>query len=77
MKYSVKELRAVGLEARWSRTSGGAPIMVARNPQATAKHQRDKWWLVDNAMWQAMQKQGVLEAFTNHTLLGDIFSVPV
>jgi len=77
MKYSVKTLRAAGLEARWTHNRNGAPIIVARNPKAPGPHQRTTWWYVTSVMWIAMQKDGVEEAFNNHTLLGDIFSVGV
>ena len=77
MKYSVKDLREGGLEARWTKNSRGAPIIVARCPMANSKHQREKWWMVDNGMFEAMKQKGIIEAFSCHTLLGDIFSVPV
>lgn len=77
MKYSVKPLRAAGLEARWTRTQHGAPVMVVRHPQAQSEHQRRTWWMVDNGMWQAMAKIGILEAFDRHTMLGNIFSIPI
>lgn len=73
MKYSVKTLRAAGLEARWSRNRHGAPIIVARDPQSTAR----TWWHVGQDMWNAMAKDGIVETFKRFTLLGDIFSVPV
>jgi len=76
MKYSVKTIRAAGLEARWTHNRNGAPIIVARDPQARNEHQRKTWWHVGRAMWDAMMKIGVKEAFEQHTLLGDIFSVP-
>lgn len=75
MKYQVQTLRNAGLEARWSRTRQGAPIIVARNPAARRKHQREVWWAVDNSMWKTMQRTGVLNAFDSHTLLGNYFSV--
>lgn len=77
MKYSVKTLRDAGLEAKWGKTSRGAPIMFARNPKSQLLHQRTKWWMVDNVVWKAMEKDGVQEGFDCSTLLGDIFSVLV
>lgn len=73
MKYSVKTIRHAGLEARWTRTRNGAPIMVTRNPNSEFKHQRERWWYVDKPMWDDMSSVGVAEAFDRHTLLGDIF----
>lgn len=75
-KYSVKTLRDAGLEARWTHNSKGAPIIVARDPKAELVHQRHTWWFVDAKMWADMLKSGVHEAFVQHTLLGDIFSIP-
>lgn len=76
MKHSVSIYRSAGLEARWSRTSNGAPAIFVRNPKATLAHQRDKWWMVTGGMFKAMAKVGVIEAFDRHTMLGDIFSIP-
>jgi hypothetical protein len=77
MKYQVKPLRDAGLEAKWSKTSAGAPIIVARNPKATLAHQREKWWFVDARMFADMKTEGVLEAFDSHTFIADVFSVPI
>jgi hypothetical protein len=71
MKYSVKTLRAAGLEARWTRSRHGAPIIVARKSGSST------WWHVGQDMWKRMIQIGVIPAFERHTLLGDIFSVPV
>lgn len=76
LKYTVKSLREAGLEARWTRTSAGAPILAVRNPKSKEKHQREKWWAVDKHMWTDMQRSGILEGFDSHTLLGDMFSIP-
>ena len=75
MYYRVGTLRDAGLEARWSRTSSGAPILVARNPNASSKHQRERWWTVDRNMWKRMEETGVIEGFDCCTLLGDFFFV--
>ena len=75
MKYSVKTLRAAGLEARWTHNRNGAPIIVCRDPLAKAKHQRETWWHIGQKMWDSMKEVGVREAFDRCTLLGDIFSI--
>ncbi len=75
MKYSVKDFRAAGLEAKWGKTSRGAPFIFARDPKATTKHQREKWWLIDGAAFKTMQEVGIREGFNQHTLLGDFFSI--
>lgn len=75
-KYSVKTLRAAGLEARWTRNRNGAPIIVVRDPAANLRHQRQTWWAVGQRMWDDMMKDGVREAFDQHTLIADIFSIP-
>ena len=74
--YTVGTLRAAGLEARWSRTRRGAPIIAARDPHGRERHQRETWWIVDRWMWEAMAREGVRGGFDSATLLGDIFSVP-
>lgn len=76
MKLSVKTMRDAGLEAKWGKFRG-TPFIFVRNPNSKLKHQREQWWILDKDMWQAMNKQGIVEAFTNHTLLGDIFSIPL
>lgn len=70
-------MRAAGLEARWSRTKLGAPMIVAREPKSKLAHQRLRWWAVDVNMWRTMQKEGIVEGFHRATLLGDVFSVSV
>ena len=75
LKYSVKTLRKAGLEAKWTKTARGAPIMIARNPSSQLLHQRSKWWFVNNSVWKRMQEVGVKDGFDGATLLGDIFSI--
>lgn len=77
LRYRVATLTAAGLKAKWGKTSGGAPILLARDPSREAKkHQRENWWYVTNGMWQRMQESGnIREAFSDYTLLGDIFFV--
>lgn len=69
MRYTVSTIRSAGLEARWSRTRSGAPIIAARKPGGT-------WFVVACDMWDAMKSEGIKPAFERFTLLGDIFSVP-
>ncbi len=76
-KYSVKTFRAAGLEARWTKNRKGAPIIVARDPQAKLAHQRNTWWVVDAAMWHNMQADGIRSVFLAHTLIGDVFSIAI
>ena len=75
LKYSVKTLREAGLEAKWSKTRNGAPILLARWPEAELDHQRQKFWFVDRMMWSLMQRMGVVRGFDSATLLGDVFFV--
>jgi len=70
LKYTVSTIRSAGLEARWTKTRAGAPIIAARETGKT-------WCVIDRRMWQAMQDEGILPAFQRFTLLVDIFSVPV
>ena len=76
LKLAVGTMRDAGLEAKWGKLRD-RPVIFVRNPKSPNKHQREQWWIVDNGMWQSMNKQGIVEAFTNHTLLGDIFSIPL
>ena len=69
MKYSVKEIRAAGLEARWTKTSGGAPIIAARHSEHKC------WYVIERGMWKRAQEVGIKEAFDEHTLLGQYFSI--
>ncbi len=73
--YSVATFRAAGLEAKCSRTRHGAPCYLVRNPHSSLSHQRQSWWMVDAAMWRAMNEDGVVEGFDRCTLLGDLFSI--
>ena len=75
LKYTVGCLRSAGLEAKWSKDRGGRPVIVARYPLAKAEFQRVQWWRVDGYMFDSMKRDGVVEAFVNHTLLGDIFAI--
>jgi hypothetical protein len=75
LSYRVGTFREAGLQARWSKTRRGGPIIVARDPKAQQAHQRDRWWVVDQRMWSLMQSEGVLAGFDGSTLLGDIFSI--
>lgn len=71
MEYRVSTFREAGLEARWTRTRTGAPIIAARKPGAKA------WELMDANAWRAIQRAGsVKDGFENVTLFADIFSVP-
>ena len=76
LAYSVKTLRAAGLEARWGRTRNGAPMIFARNPASDLRHQRESWWAVGATMFGQMRAHGVREGFDAMTLLGDFFSIP-
>ncbi len=77
LRYTVGTLRDAGLEARWSRTSNGGPIIVARNPDADNVHQRETWWAVTGSMWKQMDENGIVEGFSNATVFADIFSISV
>lgn len=75
MHYKVSTFRAAGLEAKWSKTRKGSPIIVARNPKARFEHQRKQWWVIDNKAWELCKQVGIVEGFDSCTALGDIFSV--
>ena len=71
MDSKVGTFREAGLDAKWTRTRNGAPIIAARVPGDADKN----WYVVDNDMWLAMAKQGIRTAFDNHTALGAFFSI--
>ncbi len=77
MKHRVGTYREAGREARWSKTRSGTPMILIRDPNGADEHQRKKWWLVNDSMFQDMKKIGIREAFDSHTILGAIFSIPV
>jgi len=69
-EYKVDTFRICGLDARWSRTSKGAPIIAAK------LHGSRTWCVVDNRMWNEIQRSGkVLETFKDFTTLVDFFSI--
>jgi hypothetical protein len=71
LQYNVRTIRAAGLEARWTRTRTGAPIIAARELHRVGK----PWYVVDDRMWNRAHEVGVRQAFEEHTALGDFFSV--
>jgi len=77
MKYQVGTFRAAGLEAKWTKTPSGAPIIVCKQPTSKHIHQRCSWWYCTDKMWADMRAEGIIEGFQSHTILGDIFSVTV
>ena len=77
MEYVVKTFRDAGLEARWTKTRRGQPCIVVRDPNSKIDHMRTQWWLVDQPMFDDMDKHGIMDGFVNHTLLGDMLSVPI
>ena len=68
MNYNIKTIRNAGLEAKWTRTRNGAPIIAGRLDKGS-------WYVIDNSMWESAKKIGILEAFKNHTALGKFFSI--
>lgn len=73
IQYKVGELREAGLEARWGKTRKGAPILLARDSEASSP----TWWAVDVRMWERAREIGIVEAFREFTMLGVFFSIPV
>ncbi len=59
------------MECKWGKLRNGAPALFARKPNTK------NFYFIDNDMFEAMKKEGVMSAFERFTLLGDIFSVPV
>lgn len=75
VNYRVADIRALGLECKWAKRRTGGPIIVARNPAAKTAHQREKWWVIDQNMWERAKQVGIVQAFDEHTALGNFFSV--
>lgn len=71
LAYTVKSLRAHGLECKWSRTRTGAPIIIGRMDGVGA----GRWYVIDATMWEDAKRDGILRAFENHCALGAFFSV--
>lgn len=69
LRYTVGVVRASGLEARWNRTSRGAPIIEARRPGG-------EWYAIDRKIWNRAAEIGIAEAFDRATALGSYFSIP-
>ncbi len=68
--YRVNTFREAGLEAKWSKTQTGKPYLLARGAWVKA------WFVITANMFERMKKVGILEAFKEHTLLGDVLSIP-
>lgn len=76
IRIGVQFLRSSGLEAKWSKTLYGAPCLLVRDPQAKALHQRERWWMLDRVMWNAMSGgEPPREVFHRCTLLGNVFGL--
>lgn len=71
MRYTVGEIRALGIQAKWSRNRNGAPIIVAR-------YKTEAWCAIDAKLWAKMAAPDAdpLEVFECHTALIDVFSIP-
>lgn len=76
MRYVVKTFRDAGLQARWTKTREGAPMIAVRNPNSKYPHQSKSWWLVHQSMWDAMKERGIMQGFDECTALGNIFNIP-
>lgn len=72
LAYRVKTLRDAGLEARWTHTNRGAPIIAARRADVG----NGMWYVVDDTMWKDAQQVGIATAFEQHCALGKFFSIP-
>lgn len=70
IKYSVQWIRSQGLQARWTKTRDGAPIIAARDGD------NGSWYVIDARMWRDAERMGLPKAFESHTTLGHFFSVP-
>lgn len=65
LKYRVGTLKAAGLDAKWSKNSGGAPIMLARKRGSTGP-----FYYVDKHLWGRAKVVGLTQAFDEFGALG-------
>ena len=71
MKYRVGDFRDLGLEAKWTRTGAGAPIIAVRKPGTKT------WCAVTGHLFKSMsESDDPGEKFDQGTALVDIFSIP-
>ncbi len=71
MKLSVKTIREQGLEARWTKTRTGAPVVVIRKPDTNT------WYAITSHMWKKAETVGIVKAFDESLLTADFFSIPL
>lgn len=71
MKYNVATIREAGLDARWTKTINGAPIIAARDPEVGG----GRWYVVCRDMWDRAKAVGIREAFVERCTLGEFFSI--
>jgi hypothetical protein len=71
LEYKTLTFRLAGLDAKWSKTSKGAPIIVA-------KVLGGRWYAITAGMWKEIQRSGkVRDTFEDYTALGSFFSIPI
>lgn len=69
--YTVGAVRAAGLQARWTRTRRGGPILSAFRPEHNA------WYVIDGRQYERAKVVGYKQAFEEATALGKFFSISV
>jgi len=67
--YKVKTFRDAGLEAKWSKTSTGRPIIIARRPGTK------QFYFISASVYFDMKRFGIAEAWESWTVLADVFSL--
>lgn len=79
LRMSVRQLRSLGVEARWGRLRNGAPGLFVRNPQ----HRRTTptWWFVDKWFWRRLEQahqegRSLADVIDSQTALAEFFSMP-
>lgn len=75
LRYTIGTFREAGLEAIWTKTKNGGPIITVRMPKSNLKHQRENWYDVHQKMWNDMKEMGIIAAYESHTLIADVFSI--
>jgi hypothetical protein len=71
MEYKVGWLRDAGFDAKWGKLQNGTPVLYVRQHGAA----KPTFWLVNKSMWARAKEVGFPQAFSEHTVLGDIFSI--
>ena len=72
--YTVKAIRAQGIECRWTRTRNGAPIIAALTDTRDRKGER-MWMVIDSTVWERAHAVGLKQAIDEASAFLNFFSI--